>query len=331
MEDFLTPAYLATIVAEADKLKMAETPATNMFFSQKTYTDNGFVKVPKEVFNVDDLLPLVEPNSAIPATPIDMSREYTTYELKSFGDLKMYKPSEVAKFVEQVAHVTGDTKKAKRAEIANEIINTLNNKVNATREYMACSALLGSIKDNKGNVIETFNIPSANKLGAKKVSDDTVKVYKLLREMQTAMRTATKYKGSVALVLGQSAHEKLMDSPSFQRWMESPANNLSAEESLTGVEGFIGGKKFPFIILDDFYYDKGVAKNFFNPDTMLMAPTKIFAEFYGSIETNKGSFPQQKLIDTNEMWNPDGTAYRLQTRSMPIVTLPNGIITATLS
>ena len=329
--DFLSPAYLETIVAEADATKKYETPILNAFFKRQVSAPNGFVKVPKEVFNYDDILPLIQRGGAIQATALNTAREYTTYELKMFGDMKILSPKDIKDLVSQLENLTGTTYAKKKVELANQVIGEFNEKVNATREYMAASAILGSIKDKDGNVIETFDIPTANKLGSKSVSDGTVKSYQLLREMRKQMRKATKYKGRVGLLIGEGAYETLQDTAEFQAWANSVANNLTVEDVQNGVEGYFGDKRYPFIVADDFYYKAGTQTQFFTTDSIVMAPVNAFAEFYGTIETNKGSFSKIKHVDEQEMWNPDGTAYRLQCGSMPIVTLPNAIVTATLA
>ena len=185
--DFLSPAYLETIVAEADKLKTYETPILNAFFKRQVSAPNGFVKVPKEVFNYDDILPLIQRGGAIQATELLTAREYTTYELKIFGDMKILSPKDIKDLVTQLENLTGVTYAQKKIELANQIIGEFNTKVNATREFMAGSAILGSITDKDGNTIETFDIPTANKLGAKVISDGTVKSYVLLRQMRKQM------------------------------------------------------------------------------------------------------------------------------------------------
>lgn len=326
--DFLTPAYLETAIKEADKLKQYETPALNLFFSRKTHAPNGFVKVPKEIFNYNDILPLVEKGAAIPQSELNISREYTTYHLKLFGDLKVLNPIDIKRALEQVAHLTGDTYASKRAEIANSIIEGFNNKVNATREFMACSALAGSIKDKDGNDIETFDIPAKNKIA--ETSIKATKLFLLLDDMRNKLKTATKYKGKVALVLGKEAHRTILESDEYQKWLDKGLTRFSAQESLTSVEGFLGSKDYPYILLDDEYMQKGVAKPFFNPKAMMMIPVGVFAEFYDSIETNEGSFAKLKHIDNFKQNNPDGIAFRLQSGSMPIVTLPNGIISTSI-
>ena len=330
--DFLTPAYLAVITKEADEKSQYLTPALNMFFSQKIYTDNGFVKVPTEVFNYDDILPIINRGAGIEATELDTTRTYITYEMKLFGDMKILKPSDIATLVKQLSGLSGVTYQTKKVELANSILGEFNSKVNATREYMACNAVLGSIKDKDGNVIETFNIPTDNKLGNVKISDGTIKSYQLIREMEKQMKLATKYRGRVALAIGQEAYATIQDTAEYQAWAISSVNNVSVEDNAQGVMGYFGNKKYPFIVLDEFYYDKGTKKQFFTTDSIAMIPVKTFAEFYASIETNDGSFAVIKHIDVNEnQWNPDGSAYRLQCSAMPIVTLPNAIITATLT
>ena len=326
--DFLTPAYLETIVAEADKEKKYETPVLNMFFKRTKSAPEGFVKVPKEVFNYDDILPLLQRGAAIEASELNTARKYVNYELRLFGDMKILKPKDIKDMVQQLQGLTGVTYAKKKVELANSIVGEFNNKVNATREFMAASALLGSITDKDGNVIETFDIPNANKLGNQDVSGGTVKVYQLIRAMAKQMRKSTKYAGRVGILIGEAAYEKIQDTEEFQNWASSPANNLTAEDILMGVEGYMGNKRYPFLLADDFYYKAGSQVNFFNEDTILMAPVDAFAEFYASIETNDGNFSKLKHIDTFKQWNPDGTAYRLQSAAMPIVTLPNAIVSA---
>ena len=331
MAEFLSPAYLETIATEADKLKSYETPVLNLFFKAKKFAPNGFVKVPKEVFNYDDILPLIKPGAAITSSELNMSRQYVTYELPMFGDMKILTPKDIRDYITQVAHLTGETFTQKKVEIATDIIGGFNDKVNATREYMACSALLGSIKDKDGNVIETFDIPAANKLGTKSVSDNTVLVSKLLRDMKTQMRKATKYKGRVACVLGSTAEEKIMASAEYKNWATGAASrNLTAEDQAMGITGYLGGS-IPYIVIDDFYYAEGVQTSFFSEASIVMAPVDAFAEFYRSIDTNDGEFATIKHVDEFDQHNPDGTAKRLQCGAMPIVTLPNAIVSATLS
>lgn len=329
--DFLSPAYLETIAKEADSMKKYETPILNMFFKRQVSAPNGFVKVPKEVFNYDDILPLIQRGGAIQASALNTSREYTTYELKSFGDMKVLSPRDIKDLVVQLENLTGTTYQAKKVELANQIVGEFNEKVNATREYMAGSAILGTIKDKDGNTIETFDIPVANQLGSQTVSDGTVKVYQLMRMMTKQMRKATKYKGGVGILIGEDAFETIQDTAEFQNWATNVANNLSAEDMAEGIEGFMGNKRYPFIVADDFYYSDGTQTQFFDADTIVVAPVDAFAEFYATIETNDGSFSKIKHVDSWEEKNPDGTAYRLQCSAMPIVTLPNAIVTATIA
>jgi len=328
--DFLTPAYLETIVREADKKATYDMTVLKTFFKNSKYAENGFVKVPKEVFNYEDILPLINRGAGIEATGLDTSRQYTTYEIKLFGDMKILKPTDIKALVNQLQSLTGDTYKSKKVELAKSIVEEFNTKVNATREYMACSALLGSIKDKDGNVIETFDIPTANKLGTKTVSDGTVKTYQLMSMMKKQMKKSTKYRGAVALVLGEGAYETIQGTEEYQTWAALNVNNVSVEDNDSEISGYFGNKKFPFIVLDEFYYTGGSQVQFFSTNSIIMCPVGVFAEFYTSIETNKGSFAKLKHIDEYEVWNPDGTAYRLQCSAMPIVTLPNAIITADL-
>ena len=329
--DFLSPAYLETIVAEADTLTSYDTPVLNAFFKRQVSAPNGFVKVPKEIFNYDDILPLIQRGGAIQASELITARDYTTYELKMFGDMKILSPKDIKDLVTQLENLTGVTYVQKKIELANQIVGEFNTKVNATREFMACSAMLGDIKDNEGNTIETFDIPASNQLPDQLISDGTVKSYQLLRLMRKQMRKATKYKGRVALLIGEQAYETIQDTAEFQAWANSTANNLSVEDIQNGVEGYFGDSRYPFIVADEFYYAKGTQTQFFESNSIAMAPTDAFAEFYGTIDTNDGSFSKVKHIDEWEEKNPDGTAYRLQCGAMPIVTLPNGIVIATLT
>ena len=327
--EILQGGYLAPIAKEMMKTKQFETPILNTFFKKKVYVDNGVVAVPKEVTDVDDLLPLLNPTSGIKATSTEFKGEFNYYELKLFGDLKIVTPRDIENYKRQLQNLDPATYQAKKVEIVNGILDRHIQRVNATREYMAGSAVLGTIKDKDGNVIYTFDIPADNRLGDFKVSDDTVKPNQVIAKFKAQLKKATKYKGGVGIIIGASAYDKLLQSPSYQRYYERSLMNVEAQ--VNGIDGYIDGK-IPFILADDTYTDeKGNKKRFFNEDSFLMAPTQLFAEFYTAIITNKGSFAKQFHIDNYEMTNPDGLAVRLQTSSMPILTAPNGIIVGTLS
>jgi hypothetical protein len=215
-----------------------------------------------------------------------------------------------------------------KVEIVSQQMNRLIQKTNATREYMAGCAILGTIKDKDGNEIYNFSIPSDNKLGNKKVSDDTDKLSIVLYQLEQQIRNATRYNGGFGLIVGESAYEKILQSPSYQRIQERMQSN--AQQQADGVTNYLGNR--PLLIANSKYYDKtNNRKRFFNEDTLCMAPTDLFSEFYTHIATNDGEFREIVHIDTYKEYNPDGTVIRLQTASMPIPTLPNAIVTATLS
>jgi len=327
---FLQPAYLEKIV-EAKTLRTWNTPILDMFFKRKKAAPEGFVRVPKEKGSYEDILAIVDRGSAIPASELKLGREYVTYDLKLFGDLKVLKPSDVRRYQEQLAGLTGDNYNKKRVEIANDIIGEYNRKVDLTREYMAGSALTGVIKDKDGNTIEEFDIPKDNDLGNQNISNGSVKIYKLLRAMVKRMREATNYSGAVGLILGENAYDKILDSEEYQTWAKNQQNALTAEEIANGVEGYMLNKKYPFLLADAKFYSNGSKSPFFDADSMILAPLEVFGEYYANIDTNKGSFSKIKHIDKFEVYNPDGEAIRLQCSSMPIVTLPNAIIKAKIS
>ena len=327
--EILQGGYLAPIAKEMMKTKQFETPILNTFFKKKVYVDNGVVAVPKEVKNVDDLLPLLNPTSGIKASSTEFHGDFNYYELKLFGDLKIITARDIENYKRQLQNLDPSSFQAKKVEIVNGILDRHIQRVNATREYMAGSAVLGTIRDKDGNIIYRFDIPADNRLGNFKVSDDTVKPNQVIAKFRNQLRKATKYKGGVGIIIGASAYDKLLQSPSYQRYYERSLMNVEAQ--VNGVDGYIDGK-IPFILADDTYTDKeGNKKSFFNEDSILIAPTQLFAEFYTAVITNKGSFAKQFHIDTYDMTNPDGNAIRLQTSSMPILTAPNGIVTATLS
>jgi len=327
--EILDSGYLATITKEVLNEKKINTPILNTFFAKKEYVENGVVAVPKEVNSVDDLLPLIDPKAGIKNSGYDNKKGFNYYELKLFGDLKLVTPQDIETFKRELQNLDPVTYQAKKVEIVKRITDRMTTKVNATREYMAGSAVLGTIKDKDGNTIYTFDIPADNRLGDFKVSDDTKKPYEVLYALEKQSKRATKYRGKFGLIIGASAYEKLLKSPSYQKLVELGQKNL--QDTIDGIDGYFGGK-YPFILADETYTDKqGNKKPFFNEDSILLAPTQIFAEYYQAIVTNKGSFAKLFHLDTFEVTNPDGLNIRLQTSSMPIVTLPNGIVTATLS
>ena len=330
MEEILNSGYLDTVTNTLIKQEAkVETPILNLFYNRKVYVDNGVVSVPVEAKTEDDILPLIDPAVGIKATSVNIQGKYNYYGLKTFGDLKILTAQEIEGYKRQLQNLDPTTYKAKKIEIVNSIMNRSIQRVNSTREYMAGSAILGKIKDKDGNTIYTFDIPADNKLGDYKVSDDTDKPYEVIYAMQKQIKKATKYRGNVGVIIGASAYEKLLQSPSYQRYYERSLMNVEA--TINGIDGYINGK-VPFIVADEEYTDKeGNKKYFFNEDSILMAPTKVFAEFYQGIITNKGKFAKLFHIDSWENNNPDGQAIRLQSASMPITTLPNGIVTATLS
>ncbi len=327
--DILKGGYLAPIAKEMMRTKQFQTPILNTFFAKKIYVENGVVATPKEVKDTDDLLPLLNPTSGIKSSEVKLAGDFNYYELKLFGDLKIVTPKDIENYKRQLQNLDPTTFQAKKVEIVNGILDRHIQRVNATREYMAGSAVLGTIKDKDGNVIYNFNIPASNRLGDFKVSDDTKKPNQVIFALKAQMKKATKYSGQVGVIIGVSAYEKLLESPSYQRYYERSLMNVEAQ--LNGIDGYINGK-IPFIVADETYTDKaGNKKTFFNEDSILLAPTQLFAEFYTAIVTNQGSFAKLLHIDTYNQNNPDGTAIRLQTASMPIITASNSIVTATLS
>lgn len=330
--DFLTPSYLEIVSAEINKEKKHSTPALNMFFKRKQYAESGFVKVPNEVFNVNDILPLIERGAKIEASALNTARTYTTYELKLFGDTNNLSVKDIEDLVKQLTGLKGITHTSKKSELARSIVEGMLNKVNATREFMACSAILGSIVDSEDNEIETFDIPAENKLGTKTISDGSVKSYQLLEAMKKQMRKATKYSGKVALAIGEDAYDVLQNTDEYQNWANRDANNISVEDIKNGVEGFFGNKKYPFILLDETYAKDSEGLNFFDTNSIVMCPVGVFAEFYTAINTRDGSFAKLFHLDVDKgKFNPDGDEYRVQCTAMPIVTLPNAIVTAQLN
>ena len=330
MSTFLQPAYIETIINDVTQRDYS-TPILDMFFKRKKSAPDGFVRVPKEVSDYQDILPLIERGSAITPSSIGGTKQWTTYELRTFGDLKVLKPYEIEKLKNQLAGLTGVTYAQKKVELVNDIIGEFNRKVDLTREYMAGSALTGTIKDKDGNTIETFDIPADNKLGTQNVSGGGVKIWELIRAMIKQMHKSTKYRGNVGFIIGENAYDKILASDEYQKWTANPANALTAEEIVRGVEGYMLNRKYPFLVADAKYYNNGTTGSFFNEDSLIIAPIGLFTEFYAPIATNKGVFSKIKHIDTFEMYNPDGTAYRLQSSAMPIVTLPNAIVSAVIS
>jgi len=329
MKNILDAGYLTPIAKEIMATTKFQTPILDTFFGKNVYVDNGVVAVPAEAKTEDDILPLVNNGGAIKSSELNLKGKLNYFELKTFGDLKIINASEIEGYKRQLQNLDPTTYQAKKIEIVNGIMDRMVQRTNATREFMAGSAILGKIKDKDGNTIYDFDIPSANKLGDFKVSDDTDKPNEVVYALQKQIRKATKYRGAVGMIIGASAYEKLLSSPSYQRYFERVGMNV--ESQIAGVDGYINGK-VPFIVADEEYTDKeGNRKAFFDVDSVLLAPTQLFAEFYQGIVTNEGKFAKLFNIDKWEQKNPDGQAVRLQFGSMPIPTLPNSIVTATLS
>ena len=325
----LDPGYLAPISKELLRGKQYQTPILNTFFKNKVYTKNDVVAVAKEKTTFDDILPVINPRGAIPLSQPEWGGDkFYYYELKTFGRLEPVMPQDIEDYRQMLQNLDGADFQAKKVEIVGQIMENTLNKVLATREYMASSGILGEVKDKDGNTLYTFNIPSTNKLGSKKVSDDTDKLPVVIQEMINTSMKATKYRGGFAFIIGQSALLKILQSPSFNNSQNYMGNG--AMTRIEGVDGWIFGK-FPYVIANDFYYSVNGRKSFFNEDTLLLAPTEAFAEFYGKVFTEEGAFAEIPHIDTYKQRNPDSTIIRTQFKSAPLVTLPNGIVTATLS
>ena len=326
--NILSSGYVATVGKELLSQGKRQTPILNTFFGKTEYVDNGVVAVPKEVTRADELLPLIKAGAGVPVEKLNYDGEWNYYALKTFGGAKLIKPDEIERFKRQLQNLTGQTYSAMKAQIITEKIQELINKALSTREYMAGSALLGNIKDKDGNVLYTFDIPAANKLGTKSVSDDTDKLSVVLYDLEKVIRKSTRYTGQFGIIAGEGAYEKILKSPSYQRIQERSLANAS--ENAAGVVDYIG--KRPLLIADSFYYDKtNTKKSFFNEDSIGLAPTSLFSTFYTHIATNDGEFRELDHIDTYDKKNPDGRVIRLQTSAMPLVTLANAISTATLS
>ena len=327
-DNILTGGYVATIGKDLLQGQQYKTPILDAFFKRKEYVSNGVVAVPTEVSFADDLLSLINPEAGVPVGKLDYAGAYNYFALKHFGDAKLIKPNEIERIKRQLQNLSGENYSAMKVEIVSQQINRLIQKTNATREYMAGCAILGTIKDKDGNEIYNFGIPASNKLGTKKVSDDTDKLALVLNELEATIRNATRYMGGYGLVVGEGAYEKILQSPSYQRVQER--RMATAGQVVDGAIDYIGRR--PILLADKSYYDKSKTRNkFFDTDTIALAPTDLFSEFYTHIATNEGEFRELAHIDSFKQNNPDGTTTRLQTATMPIPTLPNAIATATLS
>ena len=327
--DILNSGYLAPVSKEILRGKQYQTPILNTFFKRKVYVKNDVVAVPKENGTYDDILPVINPRGAIPTSNSEWANmQMNYYELKTFGRIDTLTPQDIEDYRLQLQNLENAEYQAKKVEIVNNVMENTLNKVLATREFMASSAILGDVKDKDGNTLYTFNIPASNKLGNKKVSDDTDKLPVVIQTMINTAMKSTKYRGGFGFVIGQNALLKILESPSYNNSQDYMGRGVM--ERVAGVDGWLFGK-YPYIIANDWYYSANGKKSFFNEDTLELLPTELFAEFYGKVFTEEGSFAEIPHIDTFKQRNPDGTAIRTQFKSAPIVTLSNGIVTATLS
>lgn len=325
----LDAGYLAPIAKELLQGKQYATPVLNTFFRTKIYTKNDVVAVPKEVNDFDDILPLITDGASIPVAKGEWGGEsYNYYQLKTFGEIKLVTPNDIDNYRKQLQNLENVVYQAKKVEIVNQILGRTLQKVNATRERMACQALSGNVTDKDGNTLFTFNIPSANNLGTKALSTNGDSLAVTLQELRNKVIEATKYRGRFGYVIGREALIKIMKNDDFKSAMSYAG--VGANDQTQIVSGWFFGNE-PYIVANDWFYNKGVKKQFFNDDTLLIAPIDAFGEFYGDVFTAEGAFQEIPHIDTYTQRNPDGTAIRTQFKSAPIVTIPNAIATATIS
>ncbi len=325
----LDAGYLAPISKQLLQGKEYATPVLNTFFRTKVYTQNDIVAVPKEVNDFDDILPLITEGASIPVAKGEWGGEsYNYYKLEAFGEVKLVTPKDIEDYRRQLQNLEGVNYQAKKIEIVNQILGRTLQKVNATRERMACQALSGNVTDKDGNTLFTFTIPAENNIGTKALSTNGDGLAVTLQEMRNQVIKATKYRGRFGYVIGREALLKIMKNDDFKSAMSYAG--VGANDQTQIVSGWFFGNE-PYIVANDWFYSKGQKKQFFNDDTLLIAPIDAFGEFYGNVFTAEGAFAEIPHIDTYTQRNPDGIAIRTQFKSAPIVTLPNGIVTATIS
>lgn len=305
------------------------TPVLNTFFKRKVYTPNDVVVVPKEVTDYDDILPLIDKNGSVPVAKGEWGGEdYNYYVLQAFGEVKVVTAQEIEDYRKQLMNLEGVAYQAKKVEIVNRIMGRTIQKVNATRERMACQALSGKITDKNGNVLFTFDIPAANNLGTKALSTNGDGLAVTLQEMKNKAIEATNYRGGFGYVVGRNALLKIMKNDDFKSAMSYAG--VGANDQTQIVSGWFFGNE-PYVVANDWFYSKTGKKQFFNDDTLMLAPIDAFGEFYGNVFTKDGAHAEIPYIDTYDINNPDGLAIRTQVKTAPIVTVPNGIVTATIS
>jgi len=325
----LDPGYLAPISKEILRGKQYQAPVLNTFFKRKVFTKNDVVAVPREVTDYDDILPLITEGAAIPVSKGEWGGEtYDYYQLKAFGEIKLVTPYDIEMYRKQLQNLDGASFQAKKVEIVNQLMDRTLNKVIATRERMACQAMSGNVTDKDGNTLFTFSIPAANNLGTKDISSNGDGLAVTLQAMKNQVIAATKYRGRFGYVIGREALLKIMKNDDFKSAMAYAG--VGANDQTNMVSGWFFGKE-PYVVANDWFYTKTGKKQFFNDDTLLVAPIDAFAEFYGNVFTEEGAFAEIPHIDTYKQRNPDGTAIRTQFKSAPIVTLPNGIVTVTVN
>ena len=213
----------------------------------------------------------------------------------------------------------------------NEKLDLLRGKFDRTLEFMCIGAIKGSVTDGAGNVLVTYDVPSAVSVtfNAAGDGDDPFETFRVAR--RTIARKLGMMPGEIYAYCGDDAFDLLNNEGRVVAARANVGGNAQVGQTAEGVVTRIGEtlvENYPFVYDDA----AGAEQKFIADNEIVFVPTNIDGEIVrGPCETPQGLALQEWFVDAWQERDPAATKLRLETNRVPLVRRPDAIYRMTVS